>query len=130
MLQQHFQTERPNISPWNQYEGMLSDFFSFSVLYSINTITCHISTNSCRGVVVITSVLHTEGLQFDPGRQHLLCFFLKKKLLPESFFWDFFVPKFSPCDTLLNFSWVCKCSTLYRPSLQMQRTTSYCDIDR
>ena len=88
MLQQHFQTERPNISPWNQYEGMLSDFFSFSVLYSINTITCHISTNSCRGVVVITSVLHTEGFQFDPGRQHpflyMFVFFGIKKLL----FWS------------------------------------------
>lgn len=25
---------------------------------------------SCCGVVVITSVLHTEGPQFDPGQQH------------------------------------------------------------
>ena len=27
-------------------------------------------TESCCGVVVITSVLHTEDPQFDPGQQH------------------------------------------------------------
>jgi hypothetical protein len=30
--------------------------------------------NSFRGVVVITSVLHTEGLQFDPERQQFFVY--------------------------------------------------------
>ena len=35
----------------------------------------------CCGVVVITSVLHTEGLQFDPGQQHMFLFFLLQNCL-------------------------------------------------
>ena len=32
--------------------------------------------NSCCGVVVITLVLHTKGLQFDPGQQHYQIFLI------------------------------------------------------
>lgn len=42
-----------------------------SIIY-IYIKTSHLSTSGCCGVVVITSVLHTEGPQFDPGQHHYL----------------------------------------------------------
>ena len=41
-----------------------------SYVTSTNSVKYNIVQLSCCGVVVITSVLHSEGLQFDPGQQH------------------------------------------------------------
>ena len=42
--------------------------------YILDNNKLHSVSTSCCGVVVITSVLHTEGLQFDPGQQQLINF--------------------------------------------------------
>ena len=44
---------------------------------------------SCCGVVVITSVLHTEGLQFDPGQQQF--FYSAFYLILFHFFSAFYI---------------------------------------
>ena len=41
-----------------------------------NKLNPSVQHRGCCGVVVITSVLHTEGLQFDPGQQQLTFFIL------------------------------------------------------
>jgi hypothetical protein len=47
--------------------------------------------HSCCGVVVITSVLHTEGLQFDPGQQQFI-FLFGSGLLVVTHSFSFFTP--------------------------------------
>ncbi|AES88523.1 transmembrane protein, putative [Medicago truncatula] len=48
--------------------------FYFSVVLYYGARIFKLCNLCCCGVVVITSVLHTEGLQFDPGQQHILFF--------------------------------------------------------
>ena len=44
----------------------------FILIFALNNIQTIKQTSGFRGVVVITSALHAEGPQFDPGRNHVL----------------------------------------------------------
>ena len=67
---------------YSSFGDRRSDPFSIYYHHCSNTpFTSFVSSinshNWCCGVVVITSVLHTEGLQFDPGQHHhFFSFFL------------------------------------------------------